>query len=200
MSSTFYVEILTPERKFFWGDVETIIVKTPTGEMGILKGHIPTVVVIDIGSIKIKKNGKWFEAVLSEGFMEVKQDQAIILVDTAEWPDEIDINRAKAAKARQKRDSKGKEVKRSISNPRQPWQGLWHGLRSKANNLYDIQVIIFISILFYIFLKEQGFFTLLRLIIHISVNNIFVPIRSFYQESLAYSFYKREIYLMVIMM
>ncbi|GAE87271.1 F0F1 ATP synthase subunit epsilon [Acetivibrio straminisolvens] len=100
MSSTFYVEILTPERKFFWGDVETIIVKTPTGEMGILKGHIPTVVVIDIGTIKIKKDGKWFEAVLSEGFMEVKQDQAIILVDTAEWPDEIDVNRAKAAKAR----------------------------------------------------------------------------------------------------
>lgn len=100
MSSTFYVEILTPERKFFWGDVETIIVKTPTGEMGILKGHIPTVVVIDIGLIKIKKDGKWFEAVLSEGFMEVKQEQAIILVDAAEWPDEIDINRAKAAKAR----------------------------------------------------------------------------------------------------
>ncbi|NLD49561.1 MAG: F0F1 ATP synthase subunit epsilon, partial [Clostridiaceae bacterium] len=42
----------------------------------------------------------WIEAVLSEGFMEVKQDTAIILVDTAEWPDEIDINRAKAAKER----------------------------------------------------------------------------------------------------
>lgn len=100
MSSTFYIEILTPERKFFWGDVETIIVRTPLGEMGVLKGHIPMVVVIAIGTIRIKKNDQWFEAVLSEGFMEVKQDQAIILVDTAEWPDEIDINRAKAAKAR----------------------------------------------------------------------------------------------------
>ncbi|MFZ5986118.1 MAG: F0F1 ATP synthase subunit epsilon [Bacillota bacterium] len=100
MSSTFYIEILTPERKFFWGDIETIIVKTPLGEMGILKGHIPMVVVIDIGLVKIKKDGKWFEAVLSEGFMEVKQDKAIILVDTAEWPDEIDVNRAKAAKER----------------------------------------------------------------------------------------------------
>jgi len=65
-----------------------------------LKGHIPTVAVIDIGSIKIKKDGKWFEAVLSEGFMEVKQNHVIILVDTAEWPDEIDENRARAAKAR----------------------------------------------------------------------------------------------------
>ena len=100
MSSTFYVEILTPDRKFFWGDVETIIVKTPLGEMGILKGHIPMAVVIDIGTIKIKKDGNWLEAALTEGFMEVKQDYAVILVDSAEWPDEIDINRAKAAKER----------------------------------------------------------------------------------------------------
>lgn len=100
MASTFYLEILTPEKKFFWGDVESIIVKTPTGEMGVLKGHVPMVVVIDIGTIKIKKDDTWIEAVLSEGFMEVKQDTAIILVDTAEWPDEIDINRAKAAKER----------------------------------------------------------------------------------------------------
>lgn len=55
MSETFYIEILTPDRKFFWGDVETVIVKTPSGEMGILKDHMPIVVVIDIGPIKIKK-------------------------------------------------------------------------------------------------------------------------------------------------
>lgn len=100
MSSTFYVEILTPERKFFWGDIEAIIVKTPTGEMGILKGHIPMVVFIDTGIIKIKKDDKWIEAVLSEGFMEVKRDRTVLLVDTAEWPDEIDVNRAQAAKRR----------------------------------------------------------------------------------------------------
>lgn len=98
--NTFYVEILTPEKKFFWGDIETIIVRTPLGEMGILKGHIPMVVIIDIGTVRIKKDGQWIEAALSEGFMEVKQDKAVILVDTAEWPDEIDINRAKAAKDR----------------------------------------------------------------------------------------------------
>lgn len=100
MSDTFYIEILTPDRKFFWGDVESVIVKTPTGEMGILKDHMPLVVLIDTGAIRIKKDGEWIEAVLSQGFMEVKQNKTIILVDTAEWPDEIDINRAKAAKER----------------------------------------------------------------------------------------------------
>ena len=100
MSETFYIEILTPDRKFFWGDVESVIVKTPTGELGILKDHMPLVVLIDIGPIKIKKDGEWFEAVLCQGFMEVKQNRAIILVDTAEWPDEIDMNRANAARER----------------------------------------------------------------------------------------------------
>ncbi|OPZ91362.1 MAG: ATP synthase epsilon chain [Firmicutes bacterium ADurb.Bin419] len=100
MSDEFYLEILTLDRKFFWGNVESLIVKTPSGDMGVLKDHMPLVVIIDIGTVKIKKNGNWIEAVLGQGFMEVKQNKAVILVDTAEWPDEIDINRAKAAKDR----------------------------------------------------------------------------------------------------
>lgn len=100
MTNAFYIEILTPDRKFFWGDVESLIIKTPSGEMGILKDHMPIVVIIDVGTVKFKKDGNWIEAVLGQGFMEVKQNQAIILVDTAEWPDEIDLNRAKAAKDR----------------------------------------------------------------------------------------------------
>lgn len=100
MASTFNLEIVTPERKFFSGEVEMVILKTPEGEMGILKEHVPMVVAIAIGPIQIKKDGEWLEAALSEGFMEVKQDKTIILADTAEWPDEIDVNRAKAAKER----------------------------------------------------------------------------------------------------
>lgn len=100
MSDTFYIEILTPDRKFFWGDVESVILNTPSGEIGILKDHMPMVAVVDVGSIKLKKNGDWIEAVLGQGFMEVKHNRTIILVDTAEWPDEIDLNRANAAKER----------------------------------------------------------------------------------------------------
>lgn len=100
MSESFYIEILTPDRKFFWGDVESVILNTPSGEIGILKNHMPMVALVEVGSIKIKKNGNWIEAVLGQGFMEVQQNRTIILVDTAEWPDEIDLNRAKAAKER----------------------------------------------------------------------------------------------------
>ena len=100
MASEFHLEIVTPERKFFSGNVEMVILKTPEGEMGILKDHMPMVVAVAIGPIRIKKDGQWLEAVLTEGFMEIKQDKTVILADTAEWPDEIDVNRAEAAKQR----------------------------------------------------------------------------------------------------
>lgn len=100
MANTFLLEVLTPDRNFFAGEIEELIVETPNGQMGVLKDHIPMVVAVAIGPIKIKKDGEWLEAVLSEGFMEVKHDKTIILCDSAEWPNEIDINRAKAARER----------------------------------------------------------------------------------------------------
>jgi len=100
MSATFNLEIVTPERSFFSGEVEMVILKTPEGEMGVLKGHTPMVVAVAVGAIKIKKDGEWLEALLTEGFMEVRLDKTVVLIDTAEWPNEIDINRAKAAMQR----------------------------------------------------------------------------------------------------
>lgn len=97
---SFYVEILTPEKRFFTGDIETLILKTPNGEMGVLANHTPMVSAVAIGIIRIKQDGEWLDAVLSEGFMEIKNDKTVILVDTAEWPDEIDINRASEAQER----------------------------------------------------------------------------------------------------
>jgi len=100
MASTFFLEIATPNRKFFSGEVEMVVLKTPEGFMGILKDHAPMVVAVDIGPIRIEQNGKQIEAFLSEGFMEITKEKTIILCDTAEWPDEIDANRAEAARER----------------------------------------------------------------------------------------------------
>jgi len=98
--STFYLEVVTPERKFFEGQAEMIIVHTPDGEIGILKDHEPAVVAVESGAIRILVDGVWKEAAITPGFMEVTSEKTILLVDTAEWPEEIDINRAKAAKER----------------------------------------------------------------------------------------------------
>lgn len=100
MASTFLLEIITPTRRFFSEEVEMVIFRTPLGEMGILKGHAPMVAAVDVGPVRIKQDGQWKDAVLTEGFMEVTEDKVVILTDTAEWPEEIDVNRAEAARQR----------------------------------------------------------------------------------------------------
>lgn len=101
MAATFLLEIVTPERVFFTGQVEMVVLKTPQGELGILAGHMPLVCAVDVGTTRIKKDsGEWVEAVLNEGFMQVTQEKAVIFTDTAEWPEEIDENRAQLARQR----------------------------------------------------------------------------------------------------
>ncbi len=97
---TFFLEVLTPERKFYSAEAEEVIFRTVDGEMGVLAKHAPTVVAVDVGPIKIKAEGKWIEALVTEGFAEIMPDKVVVLTDTAEYPEEIDFNRAKAAKER----------------------------------------------------------------------------------------------------
>ncbi|SNX52942.1 F-type H+-transporting ATPase subunit epsilon [Thermoanaerobacterium sp. RBIITD] len=96
----YHLEVLTPHRKFYDGDVEEIIVTTSAGEVGVQRGHIPMTVALGIGTLKIKNDNEWKEASISSGFMEVKPDNVIILSDAVEWPEEIDVSRAEAAKER----------------------------------------------------------------------------------------------------
>jgi F-type H+-transporting ATPase subunit epsilon len=98
--STLHLEIVLPDRAFYADEVQELVVKTPNGEIGILKGHIPMVVAISIGPVKIKKGDKWLHAFLSEGFMQVTADKTVVFADSAEWPEEIDVKRAKAAEER----------------------------------------------------------------------------------------------------
>ena len=100
MPSEFKLEIITPERTFFSGMVESIILPTPDGLMGILKGHEPIVAAIEIGTVKIQTEGKWRECSTSDAFMEVRPDEVIIFAQAMEWPEEIDLARAQAARER----------------------------------------------------------------------------------------------------
>lgn len=98
--STFYLEVITPVRKFFSGEAEGVFFRTIDGEMGVLARHAPTVVAVSVGPLRISMQGKCLEAVVTDGFARIMPDKVVILIDTAEYPDEIDVNRAKAAKER----------------------------------------------------------------------------------------------------
>ncbi|EMS72022.1 ATP synthase F1 subunit epsilon [Ruminiclostridium cellobioparum] len=99
--STFFLEVITPERNFYSGEAECVIFKSIDGEMGVLAKHAPTVTTVNVGPLRIKNaEGKWTEAVVTDGFAKIMPDRVVIMTDTAEYPEEIDINRARAAKQR----------------------------------------------------------------------------------------------------
>ena len=85
MASEFAVKIVTPERVFYEGQTEMIIVRTTQGDRGILKNHRPLVAGLSDGTLKIKKEGKYKEAKVSGGFIQVEKEQAVVLTESAEW-------------------------------------------------------------------------------------------------------------------
>lgn len=100
MEKSFKLEIVTPDKKFFTDDVEMVVVNTKMGQIGVLKNHAPMVFAVTAGAIKIRKDNKDKKAFVSEGFMEVNNNIVTLMVDAAEWPEEIDVNRALRAKER----------------------------------------------------------------------------------------------------
>ena len=98
MTKLFNLKILTPEREFFEGEVEAVNLNAPDGKVEILATHTPFIMPIDVGSLSIKQNGEWSDAVNSEGFVEVRRQDVVIFVQTCERPDEIDIRRAEEAR------------------------------------------------------------------------------------------------------
>lgn len=97
---TFRLEIVTPDKAFYADTVQELVIKTPGGEIGILGGHIPLAVCVSIGPIRIKKDDQWLCAFVSEGFMEVTAEKTVVLADSAEWPEEIDAERARTSEAK----------------------------------------------------------------------------------------------------
>jgi len=108
MPAKYKLEIITPEKIFFEGMIESVIIPSVDGFMSVQKGHEPIVVAIDIGQIKIFQDGKWLKASTSEGFMEVRPDETLIFAQAVEWPYEIDINRAKEAAEKAKEELRQK--------------------------------------------------------------------------------------------
>lgn len=92
-----HLKIITHERVVFDEDVNEIYTKTTNGEIGILKNHVPIMAALDIGVTKAVKNEdvKYFTTM--GGVLQFKDNEALILTDTAECGDEIDVARAKDA-------------------------------------------------------------------------------------------------------
>lgn len=96
----FTLKIITPDRVFFEEPVSMVEFNTTEGEIGVYKNHIPMTVVLAPGILTITQEQETREAALHSGFAEILQDRVTILAEIVEWPEEIDIQRAEAAKER----------------------------------------------------------------------------------------------------
>lgn len=100
MGRTFHLEIIAADRVFFQGECEHLVITAIDGLLGILAGHEPLVTSLPTGELKYMVDGEWRYAAISEGFIEVMPDKAVILADSCELPEEIDIVRAQEARER----------------------------------------------------------------------------------------------------
>jgi F-type H+-transporting ATPase subunit epsilon len=108
--STFMLEIVTPEQILLRDEVQFMVAPGAEGELGIMKNHAPLVAALDIGVLRYNNaSGTQKKMALSGGFMEVIDNVARVLAETAEHGEDIDILRAKAAKERAERRIQARE-------------------------------------------------------------------------------------------
>jgi F-type H+-transporting ATPase subunit epsilon len=99
MPTLFNFEVHTPYRLFYSGKAQAVTIALADGEIGIYANHSPFTGVVVTGILRIKENdGNWRTAFVSGGILEVKEHKNVLMVDSAEWPEEIDKERALESK------------------------------------------------------------------------------------------------------
>jgi len=94
------LEIVTAERVVYSKEVDSLVAPATLGEMGILPHHASLMTSLKAGELRISDAGEEILMAISGGFLEVRPDRVIILADSAERDDEIDLARAEEAKRR----------------------------------------------------------------------------------------------------
>jgi len=97
----FKLEIVTPRRVMFSGDVESVTAPGVVGGFQVLYNHAPLLAAIGVGVVKVRiGEGQEMHYATSGGFVDVVKNHVTMLAETAERADEIDVKRAEAAKQR----------------------------------------------------------------------------------------------------
>ena len=100
MAKTFHLEIIATDRIFYQGECEHLVITAIDGLLGIMAGHEPLVTTLPTGELKYMVDGKWHYSAISDGFIQVMPDSSVILADTCELPEEIDVKLAEEERQR----------------------------------------------------------------------------------------------------
>ena len=108
----FHLQIVTPDGMAFDGMAESLLVRSETGDIEIMAGHADLFASLGIGRARIKTEGKSLIGSAAGGFISVDKESVKLIATTFEFKDDIDLERAKAAK------EKAEEALKNAKNTR----------------------------------------------------------------------------------
>ena len=98
--TSFILNITASSGEFYQGNCESMVLPVKDGVYGVQAGHSPVLVAIHMGMLKFTVDGETREILVGDGIAEVTPTFVLLLVDSAERPEDIDKNRAEAARIR----------------------------------------------------------------------------------------------------
>ena len=98
--NSFILNITASSGEFYQGSCESMVLPVKDGVYGVQAGHSPVLVAIHMGMLKFTVDGETREILVGDGIAEVTPTFVLLLVDSAERPEDIDKNRAEAARIR----------------------------------------------------------------------------------------------------
>ena len=101
------LEIVTPAARVYSDTIDSVVIPTVDGEVGILPGHIPLLTLVAHGELRVTKGGRPLNLAVSGGFAQVSGDRVSVLADFAIEDEKIDEHAAEAAMKRAEEDLKG---------------------------------------------------------------------------------------------
>ena len=95
------VELVSPERIAYSGEAKSVVARAVTGDIAFLQGHVPYLGILQSAPVRVLfEDGTELPIAVHQGFVQVADDTVTILSDVCELPDQIDVPRAEAAKAK----------------------------------------------------------------------------------------------------
>ncbi|MFI3172085.1 MAG: ATP synthase F1 subunit epsilon [Eubacteriales bacterium] len=97
---TFELEIISPDEMFYRAPVTFVEFTSVIGEMGVYKNHIPLTTILEPCVMVLHNQEEYKKCAVLGGFVEIQKEKITVMAEDAQWPDEIDVDRAKAAAKR----------------------------------------------------------------------------------------------------
>ena len=102
MAEKFKLSIITPDTSFYEGEAEFLEFTSTEGQMGVYAQHIPLTTILEPCVMTIHNDGEKKKAAILGGFIEILKEKVTVLAENAQWPEDIELDRAKASYERAK--------------------------------------------------------------------------------------------------